>query len=325
MKTAARFPARAIALLGALTLGTLTPGPALAATPDAGAVERARVHFERGVQRYDEQDYRSALIEFERAYADAPARAVLLNIGQARYQLLDYAGALQALEDYVAQSPDGVADPRRALVDREMADLTDRVGRVAVQCEVDGAEVLVDDVTVATTPLAVALRVNAGRRRITVRRGGASAVRVVDVAAGDTAIATFVLAAPTTPPPAPGPARAEKVRTPARASASTYVGFATGAVGLAVGTTFGILALDRKSSLDRACVDKACAPERASDIDALRRDATVSTIGYAVAVAGLGVGVVSLFLNPRSHEGAPASAAVHPYVSAGTVGVLGRF
>lgn len=311
--------------------------PVAAPGPAAEATERAHAHFARGVERYDEQDYRNALIEFERAYAEAPARSVLLNIGQARYQLLDYAGALQALEDYVVSAPAGVTDPRRALVDREIAELTARVGRVELRGDVDGAEVLVDDVAVPTTRLPATLRVSAGRRRVAVRKGAASAVRVVDVAAGDTVVVAFVLV-----PPSPvhdddrGRPRAVAVSSTAapaplapraHAPALAYAGFAVGAAGALAGATLGLLALQRRSSLDRDCVAGACSAGREADIDALRRDATASTVAFGAGAAGVLVGIAALLFDASAsdaHAGSEGSP-LNAYVGAGAVGVTGRF
>jgi hypothetical protein len=352
MTTAARrglrSPPRVTATLLALAL--LMPRAALAAPDVAGArsgatslappkpaatteaTERAHAHFARGVERYDEQDYRNALIEFERAYAEAPARSVLLNIGQARYQLLDHAGALQALEDYVASTPAGVPDPRRALVEREIAELAARVGRVSLRGDVEGAEVLVDDVAVKAARLRAVLRVSAGRRRITVRRGAASAVRVVDVAAGDTAVVTVAFTPPA-PPRGDEPlaSRADAVPRPAphaHAPAIAYAGFAVGAAGALAGATFGVLALRRKSSLDRDCVAGACAPGREADIDALRRDATASTIAFGAGAAGVLVGIASLLVGTSAsdaHVQASTGSRVQAYVGAAAIGVAGRF
>ena len=64
-----------------------------AANPNdtSSVTERAREHFERGVDYYGEGDYRAALIEFQRAYSIQPTYRLLYNLGQVAYELRDYA------------------------------------------------------------------------------------------------------------------------------------------------------------------------------------------------------------------------------------------
>src|SRR5271163_3770938 len=87
---------RRIAAILALALVS-APLPSAAqgngAPSGADAVAQARQHFTRGVRLYEEDDFRTALIEFNRAYEIAPNWQVLYNIGQAYYQLRDYANA----------------------------------------------------------------------------------------------------------------------------------------------------------------------------------------------------------------------------------------
>ena len=89
-----RIPARALAAWLLVTVALL------AATGDARAEDGALAsqhdaakHFERAVVLYGESDYQGALVEFKRAYAIAPNPTVLYNIGEAQFQLQDYAGA----------------------------------------------------------------------------------------------------------------------------------------------------------------------------------------------------------------------------------------
>ena len=77
--------------------------PANRASADEGAHEAGK-HFQRAVALYGEADYRAALVEFRRAYALSPNAAVLYNVGEAEYQLQDYAGALQTFEHYLTES-----------------------------------------------------------------------------------------------------------------------------------------------------------------------------------------------------------------------------
>jgi hypothetical protein len=78
-----------------------------------------------------------------------------------------------------------------------------------------------------------------------------------------------------------------------------------GVVGLGVGGGFGLAALGDKARLDAACTAKACPPSAAGDLALLRRDATLSTVGWAVGGAAVATALV-LFLLPAGGEGRTA-------------------
>src|SRR5580698_10681100 len=89
----------------ALTLA-FALAPASFADPPESPTKQASEHFDRGVAMYGEADYRAALVEFKKAYEIAPNAAVLYNLGQTYYQLQNYAEALGAFQQYLAQSGD---------------------------------------------------------------------------------------------------------------------------------------------------------------------------------------------------------------------------
>jgi hypothetical protein len=175
-----------VALAGAAFGGVGTVGVRVAhAEPSAAAVKEAGKHFQRGVALYTEADYHAALVEFRRAYEIAPNAAVLYNIGEAYFQLQNYAAALITLQRYLNES--GQAAAHRREVEQTLDTLQTRVGKVAVTTSVPDCDVLVDDEPAGRTPLAEPVLVSIGRRKITVvHEGRAPEVRYVSVAAGDT-------------------------------------------------------------------------------------------------------------------------------------------
>lgn len=153
-------------------------------------------HFQRGVELYNDGDFRGALVEFKKAYATWPRANVLYDIGQTEYQLLEYAAALKTMERYLAETGPNAA--HRAEVESTTEVLRGRVGRIALTVDAEGCEVTVDDQAHGTTPLEQPLLVAVGARRLTVAcMGRAPSVRQVEVAAGETV--TVVLKLP--PPP----------------------------------------------------------------------------------------------------------------------------
>ena len=144
----------------------------------------AAKHFQRGVDLYNDGDFRGALVEFKKAYSTWPRANVLYDIGQTEFQLLDYASALRTMERYLAET--GANAPHRQEVEGTVEVLRGRVGRVLLTSD-PGCEVTVDDQPAGTTPLESPILVSVGQRKLTVSCAGPrSANRRIEVAAGET-------------------------------------------------------------------------------------------------------------------------------------------
>jgi hypothetical protein len=146
--------------------------PAADAGPDAAKREEAGQRYDRGLKLYSEADYALAVIEFERAYELVPDFRVLYNIGQVRIQLANYAKARRALEQYLKEGGDRVSADRKQAVENDLEMLASRTGFLRVDTNVDGAEIVVDEVIVGTSPLAEPLLLDAGEHRLSVRKAG---------------------------------------------------------------------------------------------------------------------------------------------------------
>jgi hypothetical protein len=196
----------------------LTAAAPARAQSEPPAKEASR-HFQRGVDLYSEGDIRGALVEFKRAYSLLPRAPVLYNIGQAEYQLQEYAPALRTLERFLADTGPNAA--HRAEVQQTVEVLRGRVGHLALSSDRAGCEVTIDDQPAGTTPLADPVLVSIGRRKVALACAGSPRVtRDVEVAAGETArldlkvgsspaaaAADPTLAAPGAPPPRPAARR----------------------------------------------------------------------------------------------------------------------
>jgi hypothetical protein len=150
------------------------------------ATESARSHFRLGVDFYREGNFRAALIEFQRAYADAPHYKLLYNLGQASLELQEYASAIDFLSAYLRQGGDEITAERRAEVEESIRYLESRIAHVTIVSNRDGAELYVDDTFVGKSPLEGAVRIGAGRHKLAATLPGVATVeRNLDVAAGD--------------------------------------------------------------------------------------------------------------------------------------------
>jgi hypothetical protein len=211
--------------------------------PSDERAQEARTRYERGLQLYNDGAAEGALVEFERAYQLSPTYKLLYNIALIRVQLNDYAQAIRAFQEYLAEGGAEVPTVRRSEVERHLASLKTKVGRVEVTSRARGADILVDDVAVGRVPLAEPLVLNPGRRRITVSHAGASSTTVVNVA-GQDHIKIELEPDAVRGQPATASAAASTSRAPA------YVAWGITAA-LAAGTTVaGVLALGAMSDLD---------------------------------------------------------------------------
>jgi PEGA domain len=176
----------------------------MAATARADATRDASRHFQRGVDLYNDGDFRGALVEFKKAYELWPRANVLYDIGQTQYQLLDYAGALGTMNRYLAET--GSTAAHRPEVEATVETLRGRVGRLALTTDVAGCEVTIDDQPSGTTPLSQSLLVSVGQRRVGVNCAGRPPQsRQIEVVAGERQELELKLPPPLIPRAAPPP------------------------------------------------------------------------------------------------------------------------
>jgi hypothetical protein len=150
-----------------------TPAPTTeTAVPTADAKKKAAEHFETGLRLYEDSEFALALIEFERAYSYVQDYRVLFNIGQVSVQLARYARAVNALKQYLQVGGASIAPARINSVREDLKILEGRTAHLQIECNVEGAEILLDDVPIGHTPIAEPLLVDAGEHRLTIQKPG---------------------------------------------------------------------------------------------------------------------------------------------------------
>lgn len=333
---------RAIALLLALAAavpglarGQDAPGeddarpdaPAEAGRADVQATESARAHFRLGVDFYRERNFRAALIEFQRAYADAPHYKLLYNLAQASLELQEYAGAIDYFAAYLQQGGDEIAPERRQEVEQAIADLESRIARITVTSDQPGAEIHVDDTLVGRAPLREPVRVGAGRHKFSaVKEGLAPVERILDVAAGD--LREVRLEFEAQPGTAAEPVvRTEVVHDESGNTAALWAGMTTAMLGAGAITMTVLATLAQKSYKDELEVQTTKAK-----LDELRDDAEtkalVTDIAWAATIASGVVTAVLIVTGDDSETEASAGRArsgVALGVGPGGVVIDGRF
>jgi hypothetical protein len=158
---------------------------------------------------------------------------------------------------------------------------------------------------------------------VTIREAETSRVAVAPLEAE---VAAASPAPPGGAPPAAAPSEPAPVEPAPPASNSNvrtlgWIAAGAGVAALGVGTAFAVDAMSLKSQADPRCPERQCSPEGTALIDDAKTAATLATVGFAVAVVGVGVGA---WLVLRSPSPGGASAQVTPYVASDRAGVALR-
>jgi hypothetical protein len=282
---------------------------------DASAKDASR-HFERGVNLYNDGDYRGALVEFKKAYALLPRANVLYDIGETEYQLQDYASALKTLERFIAETGAGTA--HRSEVEETVEVLRTRVGRIALTADMNGCDVTVDDQSQAQTPVGRPILVSVGSRKVGVNCPGRPQVsKRVEVAGGETLRVELHVPPALALPKAPG-GPSESDRKAQRQSNMTTAWTVTAILGV---TTIGLYTAALVESNQLADL-KQRFPTDQGALDTKSKVTTGLAVGGDVlagaTVAAACVAAYFTWASPDDHK-------VHVAVSPTGIALFGRF
>jgi hypothetical protein len=239
-----------LSILGVFSACGFSAGQSYGQGPNASASLEARTRFNRGVELYRDGDLAGALAEFRRADALAPAYRLKYNIAQVCEEQHDYACAADALRAYLSGGGREIPEVKRASVELELQKLNASVAQLSVSVDTPGAEILVDDVSFGTAPFTAPLQVNAGRHRVSARKGALVATRSIEVAGGERGELELLLG----PTPASLPAKelvgdTQSVPQPAPDRSLAWGAGISAGVLLAGAAVTGIFALHESSQL----------------------------------------------------------------------------
>lgn len=331
------------------------------AEPTAADRNTAREMMREGRDLRDKGDLKGALKRFKAADDIMHVPTTGLEVARTQVAL----GLLVEARDSIAeirQEPQKADEPQPFKEAREKAEELDSSlrGRVpALTIAVHGAApdakptITVDGVTIPDDLVGLPRSVDPGHHVVVVTTSNGQGKQEVDVREGEkkpvdvTLVATENPAqpaqvpetpppAPETPPPAPEPTTTRSHRP----TLLTYAGFALAGVGIAAGTTTGLMSMSTTSSLSSSCPNHVCGPSSYSDLDSANTMALLSTISFAAAGVGAAVAVVSMIVgheeaSPAPAEppsdaqpaGSPSAFRVHatPWIGLGSAGVSGTF
>jgi hypothetical protein len=323
----------------------LAPLTALAAEPTAADRETARALMAEGRQKRDANELKAALKAFRGADA-------LMHVPTTGYEVAKteaLAGELVEARDHaltVARSTPKPGEPApfaeaRTAADALAAELEGRIPSLKIVisgAKEEEVEVRLDDTVIPAAALGLPRKLNPGAHVVVAKNGSDVRKTTVEVNERETKETTidFATAAPPPPPPddPPNPNEPhppEEPSTPGNPLRTGLIagGFGVAAVGTILGSITGGMSLSKTSTLKEQCPNDLCPPALEDELGSARTLATVSTISFVFAGAGLVTGLVALLAlknpEPASATAPSASARVTPWIGLGSVGLSGTF
>ncbi|MBI2394567.1 MAG: hypothetical protein HYV09_33665 [Deltaproteobacteria bacterium] len=360
MTTTSSRRALALALALSIAVPTTFVLPVRAA-PTAADLESARQLFKEGKDLRDAGDLAGAVAKLKAAHALGQTPITGLELGkthvmrgelvEAREVFLGVA-RIPVASDETKKSADA-----RVECDKLAGDLKARIPKLKVV--VEGAppgaklKVTVDGELIPAAALSEPRSVNPGQHVVIAKivGGPESRTDVVLKESESKSVSITVEAPAVVPPkeeptvqepPAPPPKKKKKAEAepepepapppivappPSSSSGGTsplvYVGFVTAGVGLIAGSVTGVLALSKANEVKEVCPNSVCSSANKAVLDETKTFATVSTVAFGVAGAGLILGIIGLTKGGGPSE--PTHAHVRPFIGLGSVGLSGAF
>jgi len=291
----------ALALFGAPLSALAQPNSA--ASSGETSKELARTLADRGFDLYQAGKYDEALAHFQGADRTFHAPTLVLMIArihERRGKLADAeARYQQVIAEGVAVNAPVEYRRARARALAELAAIKSRIPKLVLRLDDPSAvarvKLTVDGRSIPTSRLRHPLSVNPGEHTVeVVVVGFAPTVHKLTFAEGHIERIELANLSRHRAPEVAGDEQPTDLLVP------SLLAFGVGAAGLLAGAIAGVIALNRKSELERRCPTKVCSPEDEELADAVRASATASTVGLIVGGLGVGVGLTLLLLHDGS-------------------------
>jgi hypothetical protein len=296
---------------------------------------RARALMDDGDRRVVERDHQGAL----RAYREAHEIMGVPTTGIEVARTLAALGKLREARDVavaVTRIPARPGEPRvfgeaRRAADELARGLAARIPSLTLEIRgvqsVSEVRVLLDDAPLEPHAIGRPQELDPGQHTVVVSAPGYAEQRLrssLSEGEQETLEVTLIAVRPrtdvltVTAPPAP------PLDSDGDTSPLVFIGFGAGAAGVLVGGVAGAMSLSRTSAARELCAGDDCPPSARDDIEAAETLATVSNVGFGVALVGIGVGVYGLLSSGGSEQ--PVGALrVRPMLGLRSAGVQGRF
>ncbi len=298
--------------------------PAVAfADPSVADVESAKLAYREGKELRDKQDLAGALARFNAAYALVPTPITALELARTHLAMGHVLAARELLlgVDRMPKKPDESEKAGEARA--EAVDLAEtaksKLASIRVTAPVgDSATVAIDGVELVPAAAYAPRVVDPGHHVVAVSAPGRAGRVEVDLAAGESRTLVVPLVAEAAPP-------FVSVKDRITGNTLTWVGLGVGALGLAVGTVTGIVALVKSGSVKSECPRGQCPPSAHADLNLTNAMSTTSTIAFALGVVGAGVGILSFLSDKSTSPAAAPPRALNLSVGPGTISLRGAW
>jgi hypothetical protein len=280
---------------------------AQAREPSAEDLESARELYKEGKELRQKGDLRGALERFKAAHGYGQTPVTGIELGKTHMQLGELVEAREVFLSIARLKVASDETEKSAAAREEAANLAEQIRtRIpTVVVKVSGVrpdatpQITVDGAPTPVVGLSTMRKINPGEHAIVVRASGREEKRSVTVGESETKEIEVAVtdASPKieggSPPP---PDTASARESGPSIHVTTWIGLGLAGAGLAVGGVAGILALGKSSSVKDACVGLHCPASAKHDVNGGRTDATVSTVGFIAAGAGLALAAVGYFV-----------------------------
>jgi hypothetical protein len=285
----------------------------------------AEALFLAGREAVERKDYASACPKFAESDRLDPAAGTLINLADCEEHIDRPAAAWSHWKEAIDLLE--ASDPRLPTCKERAAAVEKRVPRLALKLRPgspEGTRVVRDGIEIGPAALGIAIPQEPGAHALLVTAPGHK-TREASVTLAEGEVKELVLepgeAEAVTPQlPAEEPHRMPLPPPPSSSRTYGVVLAGAGLVGLAVGTTTGVMAISKKSDVDNNCFPVGVCNQRGHDAASSGRTlAIVSTIGFSAGAALLGVGAV-LYLTGSKPS---AAASTTPRTTASPLFVPG--
>jgi hypothetical protein len=287
------------------TAGSATAGSATVGSAPAGEADRTYDRtIERALSEYRLGNWDEAAALFTQAHALKPSARTLRGLGLSEFENRKYVLALVHCSAALADTRNPLNAEQHAELQGVITRASEFVARVTVALAPPSAQLTVDGVP-PYRDVAGNVLLDPGPHELVATDGALSERRRLEVLSGQ----QIALALTVRPEPnriqLADSARAKDDDSVPAARILTYTGIAVLGVGLAVGTTTGVIVLDKAGELEDACDDKVCAPDQREELDQSKDLAVVSNVAFVVAGVGAAAAVAGLVWE---HAGAARDA-----------------
>lgn len=304
-------------------------------------------HVDRALKEYARGNWPEAKVFFTRAHALRPSARTLRGLGLTSYEMRSYVEACDYLRLALDSRERPLTDEMRKTVETALGEAMSFVARYRVVLEPPNANLEVDDrVPVLRED---ALWLDPGTHVLSVRAEGYKpASRTLAVHGGERAELRVVLerqqgatiATADRPAPEPAPTAASSVEItplpsqpvaeasqaePSHWNTQRIVGLGLGIGGVvaaAIGSTYGVLAVNEKSATNGGCTAAGCVDEESKrHNDAALARARVSTISFVTAGVLLAAGTVVYFTASSETEAPQHALRLQPELGLSNAGL----